>query len=146
VRFRSVIATAALVAALLGSTSYASAGASQPQSSRSALREAKLLAAAQAQAKAVCAKAKAGTSFDFVTFANGAAGQLLAARMNPAPWNRLSRSQLVFACYGGVSPTAKGVYVDQHGHRTLAPPFPVEKCKRTESGTACPIEGFSESG
>ena len=95
------ILTGMLVGATLCSTgALSAAGASQPKVSPTVQRELKEMETAQAQVHRVCAKAHAGTGFDMVTFAGAAAAQLRAARMNPAPWNRLPQTQIAFACSG----------------------------------------------
>jgi hypothetical protein len=128
---------------LCGTGALSAAGASQPKVSPTVQRELRQLDAAQAQVHTVCAKAHAGTGFDMVTFAGAAAAQLRASRMNPAPWNRLPRAQTAFACWASAfSHTALGVFVDQHGHRTAAPPVPALKCKKTANSSECGIPGF----
>jgi len=128
---------------LCGTGALGAAGASQPKASPTVQHELKGIEAAQGQVHTVCAKAHAGTGFDMVTFAGAAAAQLRAARMNPAPWNRLPRAQIAFACWASAfSHTALGVFVDQHGHRTAAPPIPALKCKNTANSSKCGIPGF----
>jgi hypothetical protein len=118
------------------------AGASHTTIPQSAQRELRLMDSAQAEMHTVCAEAKAGTGFDMVTFAGAAAAQLRSAGMDQAPWNRLPPGQIAFACYASGFSRARGVFVDQQGHRTPAPPVPALKCKRTKSGSECPIPGF----
>jgi hypothetical protein len=134
-----------LIAALGGISAGGAAGASKTPSQREPSWVAAFIAA-QSQAKSVCAKAHASAVHE-ATFAGEAVAALRAARMNPAPWNRLPGGQIVFECFTTFATNSSGVYVDLHGHRTKSPPLDVavacheaatEACGSAESAPANP--------
>jgi hypothetical protein len=64
--------------------------------------------------------------------------------MDPAPWSRLPRFEVVYECRNGL--TLAGFLKDKKGHRTVAPPLAkATDCKKTVTGVACgvPYPGWS---
>jgi hypothetical protein len=134
-RSRVALGSVALVAASFGLFVGGTAEGAKPESASGLTPQVKAFVAAQGKAKSVCAKAHAGP-VDSATVAASAVAALRATGMNPSPWDRLAKGQIVFSCFTGLTPNASGIYIDQHGHRTPSPPlagavkcYPSEQCR-----------------